>query len=109
MIYIARFLTVALVFFFCFSSCSRSTASRPPLVVYCGAGLHKAASQIGELYEKKYAVPIHYNFAGSNTLLSQLQLVKNADIYIPASAYYLKSPPTKNWWKRKPKLHSTSR
>lgn len=59
------------------------------MVVYCGAGMSKAASEIGELFEKKYHTAIHYNFAGSNTLLSQIQIVKKGDVYIPAADYYM--------------------
>ncbi|MCP4220170.1 MAG: molybdate ABC transporter substrate-binding protein [bacterium] len=90
MIKIAGLLAVTMLSFLLPAFCSRDTAeTSSPLVVYCGAGINKAASEIGSLYEKKTGVPILYNFAGSNTLLSQLQLVNNADIYIPAASYYL--------------------
>lgn len=66
-----------------------SDTQKQTMAVYCGAGMSKAASEIGELFEKKYGIAIHYNFAGSNTLLSQIQIVKKGDVYVPASDYYM--------------------
>jgi len=70
-------------------SCSPDAPAKKSLTVYCGAGLNKALSEIGTAFENEHGITINFNFAGSNTLLSQLQLVKNGDIYIPGSAYYL--------------------
>ncbi|MCP4155519.1 MAG: molybdate ABC transporter substrate-binding protein [bacterium] len=70
-------------------SCSQPSSPPKTVTVYCAAGFHKVAAEIGDAFEKKHAISVNYNFAGSNTLLSQLQLVKNGDVYIAASAYYL--------------------
>ena len=66
-----------------------SNTRKQTMVVYCGAGMSKAAAEIGVIFEKKYHIAVHYNFAGSNTLLSQIQIVKKGDVYIPASDYYM--------------------
>lgn len=68
---------------------SCSDTGKHTMMVYCGAGLTKAASEIGELFEKEYGTAVHYNFAGSNSLLSQMQIVKKGDVYIPAANYYM--------------------
>lgn len=80
---------IAIFLLICLVSCSNTSPGNHSLVVYCGAGLNKAATEIGREFEKKYRIPVHFNFAGSNTLLSQMQLVKSGDVYIPGSAYYL--------------------
>lgn len=70
-------------------SCSPNTSTTDSLTVYCGAGLNKAASEIGALFEKEHGVSIHYNFAGSHTLLSQLEIVNKGDVFIPGEDYYM--------------------
>ena len=44
------------------------------LLVYCGAGMRKPMDEIGLLFEEKYGISANYNYAGSNTLLSQMEL-----------------------------------
>ncbi len=59
------------------------------LLVYSGAGLREPMDEIGEVFEEKYGVTIEYNYGGSAHLLSQLQLIKQGDVYIPgAMSYY---------------------
>lgn len=84
-----RFFFIAMVLVLSLLACSPSSQPKQSMVVYCGAGLNKAASEIGELFEKRFAISIHYNFAGSHTLLSQMQIAKKGDVYIPGAAYYM--------------------
>jgi molybdate transport system substrate-binding protein len=70
-------------------SCSPNTPTTRSLAVYCGAGLNKAATEIGTLFEKEHGVSILYNFAGSYTLLSQLEIVNKGDVFIPGEDYYM--------------------
>jgi len=58
------------------------------LLVYCGAGMRKPMDEIGSLFEEEYGISINYNYAGSNTLLSQMELIRKGDVYIPGATYY---------------------
>ncbi|HDN65830.1 MAG TPA: molybdate ABC transporter substrate-binding protein [Methanosarcinales archaeon] len=58
------------------------------LLVYCGAGMRKPMDEIGSLFEEEYGISIDYNYAGSNTLLSQMDLLQNGDVYMPGATYY---------------------
>ncbi|MEA1869298.1 MAG: molybdate ABC transporter substrate-binding protein [Euryarchaeota archaeon] len=58
------------------------------LLVYCGAGMRKPMDEIGSLFEEEHGVSVNYNYAGSNTLLSQMELTQKGDIYIPGATYY---------------------
>ena len=58
------------------------------LLVYCGAGMRKPMDEIGRLFEDRYGVEVNYNYAGSGQLLSQMQLTKRGDIYMPGATYY---------------------
>jgi len=59
------------------------------LLVYSGAGLRKPMDKIGAAFEKKYGVSVKYNYAGSNTLLSQMELTKKGDCYMPGATMYI--------------------
>lgn len=91
---ILRFLTIQLpklLLVFSFVSCGSGTSTFSTLTVFCGAGLNRPMSEVGRLFEKKYRVPVRFNFGGSNTLLAQMQLASSGDVYIPASYYYMET------------------
>jgi molybdate transport system substrate-binding protein len=58
------------------------------ILVYCGAGMRKPMDEIGLLFEEQNGVSVIYNYAGSNTLLSQMELMQEGDIYMPGATYY---------------------
>jgi molybdate transport system substrate-binding protein len=59
------------------------------LLVYSGAGMRKPMDKIGAAFGKKYGVAVNYNYAGSNTLLSQIELTKEGDVYMPGATMYV--------------------
>ena len=63
--------------------------SEEKLLVYCGAGMRKPMDEIGVLFEETYGVTIEYNYAGSNTLLSQIELTERGDVYMPGATMYI--------------------
>ncbi|MEA1894716.1 MAG: molybdate ABC transporter substrate-binding protein [Euryarchaeota archaeon] len=58
------------------------------LLVYCGAGMRKPMDEIGSLFKEEYGISINYNYAGSNTLLAQMELLQRGDVYMPGATYY---------------------
>ena len=40
------------------------------------------------MFEEEYGVPVQYNYAGSNTLLTQMELTGEGDVYMPGATYY---------------------
>ena len=60
------------------------------LIVHCAAGLRVPVEEIATAYEQRYGVTIELQFAGSNTLLNQLQVNKFAegDLYLAADDFY---------------------
>jgi molybdate transport system substrate-binding protein len=60
------------------------------LVVHCAAGLRVPVEEIASAYEQRYGVAVELQYAGSNTLLNQLQVNKFAegDLYIAADDFY---------------------
>ncbi|MDY6836925.1 MAG: molybdate ABC transporter substrate-binding protein [Thermodesulfobacteriota bacterium] len=59
------------------------------IMVYSGAGMRKPMDEIGGLFQKKFGTKVHYNYAGSNALLSQMQLTKKGDAYMPGATLYI--------------------
>ncbi len=59
------------------------------LFAYVGAGLKGPASELAALYEKKTGVKIEMTFNSSGALLSQLELTKKGDIYMPGAMSFV--------------------
>jgi molybdate transport system substrate-binding protein len=69
---------------------SRWFADRPePVTVYCAAGLRAPLEEVAHAYEVAYGVPVQLRYGGSNTLLSQIEVVKRGDLYLPADDSYV--------------------
>ena len=67
------------------------------LMVYSGAGMLKPMDEIGTLFEQKYGVTVNYNYAGSNTLLSQIELTQQGDVYMPGATMYIEKAKEKGF------------
>lgn len=63
-------------------------SSEKSLLVYCGAGMRLPMDEVGELFEEKYDTSVQYNYAGFNTLLAQMELTGEGDVYMPGATYY---------------------
>lgn len=59
------------------------------IMVYCGAGMRKPMDEIGVLFQEEYGVEVVYNYAGSNALLSQMELTNEGDAYMPGATMYI--------------------
>ncbi|MEO6741981.1 MAG: extracellular solute-binding protein [Chthoniobacteraceae bacterium] len=62
-------------------------ASRPgatALTVYCAAGLKKPIEAAAQQYQRELGVEVRLQYGGSGTLLSQLRVAKQGDLFIAA-------------------------
>jgi molybdate transport system substrate-binding protein len=59
------------------------------IMVYSGAGMRKPMDEIGVVFQRKYGTRVTYNYAGSNALLSQMELTRRGDAYMPGAAMYI--------------------
>ncbi len=80
------FILLLLLLMFC--SCSREPNEKS-LLVMCGSANKPAMEEIAARYERETGVKVHPVYGGSGTLLSQIELSKKGDIYLPASADYI--------------------
>jgi molybdate transport system substrate-binding protein len=58
-------------------------AADSSLLVYSGAGLKKPMNDIGKAFTEKYGIGVEYTFAGSGTLISQMELSRKGDVFVP--------------------------
>lgn len=58
-------------------------AAETSLLVYAGAGLKKPMTDIGETFTAKSGIGVDYTFAGSGTLITQMDLSRKGDAFIP--------------------------
>ncbi len=59
------------------------------LLVYAGAASKPPTEEAAKLYERKTGVKIDLVFGGSGSVLSQMKLAKQGDIYFPGSSDYM--------------------
>ncbi len=63
------------------------TASHPgttALTVFCAAGLKQPVEAIAQQYQRESGVEVRLQFGGSGTLLGQLRVVKQGDLFLAA-------------------------
>lgn len=60
-------------------------SSQESLLVYSGAGLKSAMENLGNAFTDKYGIGVQYNYGGSGTLISQMNLTQKGDVFIPGS------------------------
>ncbi|MHC4110820.1 MAG: molybdate ABC transporter substrate-binding protein [Planctomycetota bacterium] len=59
------------------------------LLLYCGAGIRPPAAELAETFEREHGVKIITNYAGSETLLSTIRLIRSGDLYMPGDKHYV--------------------
>ncbi len=63
----------------------------PSLTFYCAAGMTAPVERIAAQYEKEYGVKVTIQFGGSGTLLSNIQVARQGDLYLAADASYIEA------------------
>ena len=66
-------------------------ASQESILVYAGAGLKAPLDEIGPLFTEKTGIAVQYNYGGAGTLVSQMNLTKKGDVFMPGSTTEFKT------------------
>ena len=53
--------------------------------------------EIGILFEQENGVKVEYNYAGSNALLSGIEISKQGDVYMPGATMYIEKAKEKGF------------
>lgn len=59
------------------------------LLVYCGAGIRPPVAEIADLFSQRHGVSVECDYAGSEVLLSRIELSGIGDLYIPGDVHYV--------------------
>jgi molybdate transport system substrate-binding protein len=59
--------------------------------VYAGAGLKAPLDEISPLFTEKTGIAVQYNYGGAGTLVSQMNLTKKGDVFMPGSTVEFKT------------------
>ncbi|MFM8359033.1 MAG: substrate-binding domain-containing protein, partial [Verrucomicrobiota bacterium] len=68
---------------------SPGAAAVRPLLVYCAAGLKGPVEAVARDYERRFGVPVQLQFGGSGTLLSNLRVARQGDLFLAADGSYV--------------------
>jgi molybdate transport system substrate-binding protein len=74
------------------------TAEAPgqSLTVYCAAGLSKPVERIARQYQAEFGVSVNLQFGGTGTLLNNLQVAKEGDLFIAADGMSIEAAQKKD-------------
>jgi len=59
------------------------TQNQEALLIYSGAGLKKPVQAIGAAFTNSTGIPVVFNFQGSGNLLTQMDITRKGDVFIP--------------------------
>ena len=62
-----------------------TTTTQSSILVFAGAGLKAPLDEIGQAFTRKYAIAVQYNYGGAGTLVSQMNLTRKGDVFMPGS------------------------
>ncbi|GAA3554944.1 molybdate ABC transporter substrate-binding protein [Snuella lapsa] len=72
---------------FC-SSCKQNKEEKS-LLLYCAAGIKPVVEKVAKQYYEDYGVRVDLQYGGSGTLLSNLRVAKQGDLYLAADKSYI--------------------
>src|SRR5947209_16325728 len=67
----------------------RSGSRGDALTVYCAAGLREPMEEIRKACQVERGIAVSIQYGGSNTLLANLKLSADADLFLPADDSYI--------------------
>ncbi len=60
-----------------------------PLLVFCAAGMKAPMEAVAHAYEARYGIPVQLQFGGSGTLLSNLRISRQGDLFLAADDSFI--------------------
>ncbi len=84
-----RIKVLLLVLIVLLGACNRKPEEQKSILLFCAAGIKPAIEQLAKNYEKEYGVRIDIQYGGSGTLLSNLRIAKQGDLYLAADESYI--------------------
>jgi len=70
---------------------ARATSMARPLLVYCAAGLKEPVEAVAREYERESGVRVQLQFGGSGSLLANLRVSRQGDLFIAADTSFIEA------------------
>jgi molybdate transport system substrate-binding protein len=70
-------------------SCNTEKKTEKSILLYCAAGIRPAVEEISKEYEKEYGIRVDIQYGGSGSLLSNLRVAKQGDLYLAGDKSYI--------------------
>ncbi|GLR16398.1 molybdate ABC transporter substrate-binding protein [Portibacter lacus] len=86
---VSKEIYVLFLLFLLMWSCDSNSAS-DSLLMYCAAGMKPVIQEVNNNFYKETGIKIDVQYAGSGTLLSNVRISKQGDIYLSADDSYIK-------------------
>ena len=71
------------------AACKNESDTENSLLVYCAAGTKPVIQKVAQEYYREFGVRIDLQYGGSGTLLSNLRIAKQGDLYLAADKSYI--------------------
>lgn len=71
------------------SGCIENNNNEKTIIVFCGSVSKPAIEEAAKVFEEKEKIKVELNFGGSGTMLSNMEISRKGDLYIPASPDYM--------------------
>jgi len=79
-------LLVCMVIIIPFGGCGEDEKS---ITAFCGSASKPAIEEAAQAFEEETGIKVYLNFSGSGTMLSQMKIAGEGDLYIPGSPDYM--------------------
>ena len=67
------------------STSAATSSGAQSVLVFAGAGLKGPLDEIGTAFTQKYGIAVQYNYGGAGTLVTQMNLTRKGDVFMPGS------------------------
>lgn len=74
---------------FALNSCQNKDPQEKSILLYCAAGVKPVVEKVAQEYYKEYGIRIDLQYGGSGTLLSNLRIAKQGDLYLAGDKSYI--------------------
>lgn len=80
---------ICFIFLFVFLDINYVSAATESITVFCGSANKPPMEEIARTFELQTGIKVYMTFGGSGTLLSQIEMSKKGEIYLPGSPDYI--------------------
>jgi len=84
-----KFISIIMISLLVLTTCIGCSGSEKSITVFAGSASKPALEEAAATFEQQTGIKVYLNFGGSGTMLSQLKIAGEGDLYIPGSPDYM--------------------